>query len=92
MSSCPPAAGTATVDGVTVTAVGPDGLARGDPARHGPEFDPRGATELARGVAFDSWLVNGEATAAANLSCSHDKLPDAAPVDMTDYLPFLSLG
>jgi len=87
-----PTGGSATVDGVAVTAVGPTISLAAIPLVTAQNSIQAALTELARGVAFDSWLVQGEAAAAGNLSCSHDKLPDAAPVDLTDYLPFLSLG
>jgi hypothetical protein len=87
-----PTGGSATVDGVAVTAVGPTISLAAIPLVTAQNSIRAALTELARGVAFDSWLVKGEAAAAGNLSCSHDKLPDAAPVDLTDYLPFLSLG
>lgn len=87
-----PTGGAATVDGVSVTAVGPTISLAAIPLVTAQSSIRTALTALARGVAFDSWLVKGEAAAESNLSCSHDKLPDAAPVDLTDYLPFLSLG
>jgi hypothetical protein len=87
-----PTGGAATVDGVSVTAVGPTISLAAIPLVTAQGSIRTALTALARGVAFDSWLVKGEAAVAGDLSCSHDKLPDAAPVDLTDYLPFLSLG
>jgi hypothetical protein len=86
-----PAGGTATVDGVTVTAAGPTVSLAAIPLVTAQSSIRAALTELARGVAFDSWLAKGEAAAAGSLSCTHDQLPDEAPVDLTDYLPFLSL-
>jgi hypothetical protein len=86
-----PTGGTATVDGVAVTAVGPTVSLAAIPLVTAQSSIRAALTELARGVAFDSWLVKGEDAATGSLSCTHDKLPDAAPVDLTDYLPFLSL-
>ncbi len=87
-----PTGSAATVDGVSVTALGPTVSLAAIPLVTAQNSIRAALSQLARGVAFDAWLVKGEAAAAGNLSCSHDKLPDAAPVDLTDYLPFLSLG
>jgi hypothetical protein len=87
-----PTGGTATVDGVAVTTSGPTVPLDAFPLTIAQRSIQAALIDLARGVAFDAWLVKGEATASASLSCSHDQLPDVAPVDLTDYLPFLSLG
>jgi hypothetical protein len=82
----------ATVDGVTVAAVGevmplgavPIGLAL-------PAVNVALVHELKR-EAFSIWLERRENQSLAGLACREDRQPQASTVDLTDWLPFLSLG
>ena len=45
-----------------------------------------------RGQAFESWTVARQRGALNDAVCARDDLPQAAAVDLTQYLPFLRLG
>ncbi len=80
-----------TIDGVRVTALG--------------ETTPLGAVPYATALpavrvalvgelkqaAFAVWLRRRENQSLASLACAHDRAPQTAAVDLTDWLPFLSL-
>lgn len=83
---------TVLVDGVRVTALG--------------ETTPLGAVPFALALpairvaygrelqqeAFAVWLRRREIQSRASLACTHDVSPQPAAVDLTDWLPYLSLG
>ena len=83
---------SATLSDTTITANGPAAPLAAFPLAKAQRSIRTALTNLARGVAFDAWVVSEEKKVVGSLSCSHDKLPDVAPVDLTDYLPFLSRG
>jgi hypothetical protein len=87
-----PAGATVTLDGVEITVSGPAAPLGVFPFGAAQRSIRAALFELARGRAFDAWVANQEANDLGNLNCTHDQLPQAAPVDLTDYLPFLSLG
>jgi hypothetical protein len=43
-------------------------------------------------AAFALWLRRRENQALASLTCQHDQPPQPSTVDLTDWLPYLSLG
>jgi hypothetical protein len=47
-------------------------------------------SSFARADRYDSWSVRTQEQAFKRLTCSRDELPVASPVDLTEYLPFLS--
>ena len=56
---------------------------------------PRFATALVaqeRHAAFAVWARRRENQSLGNLTCQHDQPPQPATVDLTDWLPYLSLG
>ena len=87
-----PAGGKVTLDGTTITVSGPTAPLGAFPFTAAQRSINAALLELARGRAFEAWVAKQETTDAGNLTCVHDQLPAAAPVDLTDYLPFLSLG
>ena len=80
------------IDGVKVTALGettPLGAVPYAPAL--PAI--RGALERElKQEAFAGWLRRRENQSLAGLACRHDQPPLPATVDVTDWLPYLSLG
>jgi hypothetical protein len=42
--------------------------------------------------AFAVWLRRRENQSLASLACAHDRTPQTATVDLTDWLPYLSVG
>ena len=86
-----PTGGSATVDGVAVTAVGPTISLAAIPlvtAQSSTALRSRSSRVVSRSIPGSSRARRR----GRQPLLSHDKLPDAAPVDLTDYLPFLSLG
>lgn len=83
---------TTTIDGVKVTALGettplaavPYGVAL-------PAIRVALVRELKQ-EAFAAWLSRRENQSRAGLACRHDQSPLPATVDLTDWLPYLSLG
>ena len=87
-----PAGETTIVDGVKVTALG--------------ETTPLGAVPYATALpsirvalvrelkqdAFAVWLRRRENRSLSAVACQHDQAPQPATVDLTDWLPYLSLG
>ena len=83
---------TTKIDGVKVTALG--------------ETTPLGAVPYASALpairvalvrelkqeAFAAWLRKRENRSLSALACQHDQAPQPATVDLTDWLPYLSLG
>ncbi len=47
--------------------------------------------KLAREQVFTGWTLARQRSALARIACAHDELPQVDAVDLTDYLPFLSL-
>ena len=48
--------------------------------------------EVTREGRYQSWTVSRQTRALRDLACARDEYPDAAAVDLTDFLPFLPLG
>jgi hypothetical protein len=83
---------TATIDGRKVTAVGEAApLATFPRALAEPVARARLARELAD-AAFSSWLRRRENQSLQSLACQRDQAPQPDAVDLTDWVPFLSLG
>ena len=46
----------------------------------------------AKKAAFATWVRQRENQSKGALACTHDQEPQPASVDLTEWLPFLSLG
>ncbi len=83
---------TVTVDGVKVTALGETApLAAVPYAAALPAIRVALLREL-RQAAFSVWIRHRENQSLSALACRHDQSPQPAAVDLTDWLPYLSLG
>jgi len=83
---------TAVIDGVKVTALGETTPLAAVP--YGTAL-PAIRVALVRELkqdAFAVWLRRRENQSLAGLACQHDQAPLPAAVDLTDWLPYLSLG
>jgi hypothetical protein len=77
--------------GVKVTAVG-DAAALGTfPLAPAAPSIRAALAANAREDAFRTWSSQRQNQALNRLECAKDDLPQPAPVDLTDWLPFLSL-
>ena len=47
---------------------------------------------FARGVAFDNWTVARQSGALTAATCLKDDLPQPGAIDLSTFLPFLSLN
>jgi len=47
---------------------------------------------FARGEAFEQWTIARQNVAENTVTCLRDELPQAAAVDLVEYLPFLRIG
>jgi len=45
-----------------------------------------------RDAAFAIWSRQRQNQSLSSLTCQHDQSPQPATVDLTDWLPYLSLG
>jgi hypothetical protein len=83
---------TTTIDGVKVTALGETTpLAAVPYATALPAIRVALVRELKQD-AFAVWLRHRENQSLGSLACRHDQAPLPAAVDLTDWLPYLSLG
>jgi hypothetical protein len=83
---------TTTIDGVKVTALGETTPLAAVPY---PTALPAIRVALVRELkqdAFAVWLRRRENQSIGSLACRHDQAPLPAAVDLTDWLPYLSLG
>ena len=81
-----------SVDGVKVTALGePAPLGAFPLARAAPAIRRALAVEQKK-AAFAIWLRRRQNQSLGGLACSHDEAPQPATVDLTDWLPYLSLA
>ncbi|MFL5952560.1 MAG: hypothetical protein ACJ76I_00430 [Gaiellaceae bacterium] len=82
----------ATVDGVQVTALGETAPLGAFPFGQARPSIRKAFVDQQRAVAFATWVRKRENQSLRGLTCQHDQLPQAATVDLTDWLPFLALG
>jgi hypothetical protein len=83
---------TTTIDGVKVTVLGETApLAAVPYATALPAIRVALVAELKQ-EAFAVWLRRRENQNLGSLACQHDQAPLPAAVDLTDWLPYLSLG
>lgn len=87
-----PAGATAKIDSLEVTALGDVApLGSFALAQAAPAVRAALVSEL-KDDAFDTWLRRRENQSLDDLACAHDKLPQPATVDLTEWAPFLALA
>jgi hypothetical protein len=83
---------TVTIDGVRVTALGETAPLGAFPFALAAPSLRRALLAEERYAAFAAWARTRENQSLASLACQHDQTPQPAAVDLTDWLPYLSLG
>jgi hypothetical protein len=83
--------GHAVLDGVKVTAVGDAAPLGAFPLAAAAPSIRAALAGQAREDAFRTWSSQRQNQALNRLECAKDDLPQPAPVDLTDWLPFLAL-
>ena len=82
-----PVHAAATAQGMIPAGAHGDRQARGK-ARNA--VDPPSLQEFARGAAYESWVVGREKYALNLTTCTADDLPQASPIELEGFVPFLS--
>lgn len=89
----PLAAGEAkTIDGVKVTALGETAPLAAFPYPQAAPAVRRALIDEQKDAAFALWARRRQNQSLSRLTCRHDQPPQPATFDLTDWLPFLSLG
>jgi len=83
---------TVTIDGVKVTALGEAAPLGSFPFAQVVPSVRRAFGAQERDAAFAIWALERENQSLASLTCQHDQPPQPATVDLTNWLPYLSLG
>ncbi len=83
---------TVRIHGVRVTALGEAAPLGAYPFAQAAPAVRRGLLAQERYAAFAAWARKRENQSLASLACRHDQTPQPAAVDLTDWLPYLSLG
>jgi hypothetical protein len=86
-----PDGGHAMLGGVKITAVGEAAPLGAFPLAAAAPSIRAALASHAREDAFRTWSSQRQNQALNRLECAKDDLPQPAPVDLTDWLPFLSL-
>jgi hypothetical protein len=89
----PLAAGASkVVDGVKVTALGETAPLAAFPFAQAAPAVRQALVDEQKDAAFALWARRRQNQSLARLTCRHDEAPQPATLDLTDWLPFLSLG
>jgi hypothetical protein len=80
------------IDGVQVAALGETAPLGAFPFAQARPAVKKAFVDQERNTAFAQWVRARENQSLSGLTCRHDQLPQPATVDLTDWLPFLSLG
>jgi hypothetical protein len=80
------------VDGVKVTAFGETAPLGSFPFAQASPAIRRALGQQERNEAFAVWSRQRQNQSLGSLACQHDQSPQPAAVDLTDWLPYLSLG
>ena len=80
------------IDGVQVSALGEAAPLGAFPFAQARPAIKKAFVDQERNIAFAQWVRARENQSLSGLTCQHDQLPQPATVDLTDWLPFLSLG
>jgi len=83
---------TVKVDGVQVTALGEAAPLGSFPFAQAAPSIRRALVAQERDAAFAVWARKHENQSLGSLTCQHDQPPQPATIDLTDWLPYLSLG
>jgi hypothetical protein len=80
------------IDGVKVTALGETALLGSFPFVQAAASVRYALVAQERHAAFAVWARRRENQSLGSLTCQHDQPPQPATVDLTNWLPYLSLG
>jgi hypothetical protein len=81
-----------TIDGIQVTALGePAPLGSFPYAQAAPAIRKAFVDQLRSG-AFATWSRRRQNQSLGSLTCQHDQQPQPEAIDLTDWVPYLSLG
>jgi hypothetical protein len=83
---------TVKIDGVEVTALGETAPLGSFPFAQAAPSVRLAFVAQERDAAFAVWARKRENQSLGRLTCQHDQPPQPATVDLTDWLPYLSLG
>ncbi|MEA2471037.1 MAG: hypothetical protein QOE38_2036 [Thermoleophilaceae bacterium] len=81
-----------TIDGVKVTVLGEAAPLGSFPLAQAARSVRRALLDQERSGAFATWVRRRQNQSLGRLSCLRDQRPQPDSVDLTDWLPFLSLG
>jgi hypothetical protein len=81
-----------TVDGVKLTVQGEVAPLGSFPFAQAAPAIRAAFVAQQKDAAFAVWLRRRQNQSLGNLTCQHDEDPQPATIDLTDWLPFLSLG
>jgi hypothetical protein len=80
------------VDGVKVTALGETAPLAAFPFAQAAPAVRHALIDEQKDAAFALWARRRQNQSLSRLTCQHDQTPQPATLDLTDWLPFLSLG
>jgi hypothetical protein len=80
------------VDGVKVTALGETAPLAAFPFTQAAPAVRHALIDEQKDAAFALWARRRQNQSLSRLTCQHDQTPQPATLDLTDWLPFLSLG
>ncbi len=83
---------TVKIDGVKVTALGETAPLGAFPFAQALPSVRRAFVAQERDAAFAVWVRRRQNQSLGSLTCRHDQTPQPATIDLTDWLPYLSLG
>jgi hypothetical protein len=81
-----------TIDGVQVTALGEPAPLGSFPFGQALPAIRKAFVDQVKGGAFATWIRRRQNQSLGSLTCQHDQQPQPEAVDLTDWVPFLSLG
>jgi hypothetical protein len=81
-----------TINGVQVTALGEPAPLGSFPFNQALPAIRKAFVDQVKGGAFATWIRRRQNQSLGSLTCQHDQQPQPEAVDLTDWLPYLSLG
>jgi hypothetical protein len=86
------AGATVTIDGVEVTALGEPAPLGSFPFAQAAPAIRKAFVDQLKGSAFATWIRRRQNQSLGSLTCQQDQTPQPEAVDLTDWVPYLSLG
>jgi len=81
-----------TIDGVAVTALGEAAPLGSFPFAQAAPAIRKAFVDQVKSGAFATWSRQRQNQSLGSLTCQHDQQPQPEAVDLTDWVPYLSLG